>query len=108
MNKQEKGTFGVQNTTMVYRMPKELDHHVAKELCRELDMLVEGFQILELILDFERTEFMDSSGIGVLIGRSKTMKYRSGKLCVTHMGRRVNLIFQSAGLGKIIEVREEV
>lgn len=99
--------YQVNGQTLTYYMPKELDHHVAKELCRELDMLVETHLIQELVLDFQKTEFMDSSGIGVIIGRGKTMQFRRGKIYATHMGRRVRMIFQSAGLEKMIEVKEE-
>lgn len=98
--------YQVNGQVLTYFMPKELDHHVAQSLCRELDLLVETHRIMELILDFEKTEFMDSSGIGVLIGRGKTMQFRGGRVCAVHMGKRVNMIFQSAGLNKMIEVKE--
>lgn len=92
--------------TLVYYMPKEVDHHVASQLCKELDMLIETFAVHELELDFKQTEFMDSSGIGVIIGRSKTMQFRGGKIFASHLGRRVDMIFQSAGLQRIVEVKE--
>lgn len=99
--------YQVKGQTLIYYMPKELDHHVAKDLCRQLDMLVESYMVQELILDFQKTEFMDSSGIGVIIGRGKTMQFRRGKIYAAHMGKRVNMIFQSAGLGKMVEIKEE-
>lgn len=98
--------YQVEGQVLTYFMPKELDHHAAQRLCRELDLLVESHMIMELILDFEKTEFMDSSGIGVIIGRGKTMQFRGGRVCAVHMGKRVNMIFQSAGLGRIVEVKE--
>ena len=91
-------------TTLQYWMPKELDHHVAQRLCRELDSLIEMYQIKELILDFSETEFMDSSGIGVVIGRQKTMKFHNGTLYVKHLGKRVETIFKAAGLFRIVNV----
>lgn len=102
----EERSYTVDRGQLIYKMPKEVDHHVARELCRELDMLVESMQIKELILDFIFTEFMDSSGIGVVIGRSKTMQFRRGSLYVMHLGERVNTIFQAAGLFKIVQVKE--
>lgn len=107
MQKQYEKKYQVNGTRLIYRMPKELDHHVAQSLCRELDMLIESFGIRELVLDFAQTEFMDSSGIGVIIGRSKTMRFRDGKIFASHIGKRVEMIFQSAGLGKIVEVKRE-
>ena len=105
MEQRYEKKYEVCKAYMIYHMPKELDHHVAQLLCKELDMLIESFGIRELELDFKQTEFMDSSGIGVIIGRAKTMQFRGGKICASHLGRRVNIIFQSAGLQKIIEVK---
>jgi stage II sporulation protein AA (anti-sigma F factor antagonist) len=84
-------------------MPKELDHHVAQRLCGELDMLIETNRVMQLVLDFSDTEFMDSSGIGVIIGRSRIMQFRGGKVVAIRMGKRVNMLFHSAGLEKIVE-----
>ena len=98
--------YEIRGHRLKFYMPKELDHHVAQPLCKELDMLVEAFAIQELELDFGKTEFMDSSGIGVIIGRSKTMQYRGGKIAASHLGRRVAMVFQSVGLQKIVEVKE--
>lgn len=107
MEQQYEKKYEVKRNALIYQMPKELDHHVAQQLCKELDMLVESFGIKELELDFKQTEFMDSSGIGVIIGRSKTMQFHGGKIYASHMGRRVNMIFESAGLRKIVEVKGE-
>ncbi len=102
----EKIKYKVSGQTLIYHMPKELDHHVAQKICKELDMLVDSYMVKELVLDFVDTEFMDSSGVGVIIGRSKTMHFHNGKLCVANMGKRVQTIFCSAGLQKIVEVKE--
>lgn len=99
--------YEVKGQTLIYYMPKEVDHHVSQQLCKELDMLIESFAVKELELNFEKTEFMDSSGIGVIIGRSKTMQFRDGKISASHLSRRVKMIFQSAGLQKILEVKGE-
>ena len=99
--------YQVDGVQLIYQMPREVDHHVAKDMCRELDMLVESYRIKELVLDFAGTEFMDSSGIGVVIGRSKTMHFYGGKLYAMHLGTRVDTIFRSAGLYKIVSVKED-
>lgn len=99
--------FQLSGQSMIYEMPQELDHHVAQKLCKELDLLIDSYQVKELVLDFSNTEFMDSSGIGVIIGRSKTMRFRGGELCAMHLGHRVKMIFSSAGLNKIVRVKGE-
>lgn len=99
-------SYKVQDKKLTYIMPKELDHHVSMHLCKELDMLVDLYNIKELVLDFHQTEFMDSSGIGVVIGRSKTMQFHEGTLTVVHVGKRVDAIFKSAGIYKIVNIEE--
>ena len=106
MEQQYEKKFELRGQALIYYMPKELDHHVAQQLCRELDMLVETYMVKELELDFNQTEFMDSSGIGVVIGRSKTMQFREGKVFASHFNRRVEMIFKSAGLHRIVEIKE--
>lgn len=98
--------YQVEGNLLIYVMPKELDHHTAEKLCKELDMLVAAHQIKELILDFKETEFMDSSGVGIMIGRSKTMRFYDGHLYVKNMGKRVEGIFRAAGLYKMIKIKE--
>ena len=99
--------YDLSGKTLIYQMPQELDHHVAQQLCYELDRLVETYAVMELVLDFAQTEFMDSSGIGVIIGRSKTMRFREGKLYAANLGERVSTIFHAAGLDKIVAIKED-
>ena len=99
-------SYQVKGQVMFYTMPQELDHHVAQTLCKELELLLNAYQIKELILNFEETEFMDSSGIGVVIGRSKMMRFRNGKVYVVNLGKRIDDIFHAAGLYKIVDKKE--
>ena len=65
---------------------------------------MEGRLIKHIIFDFKNTDFMDSSGIGVVIGRQKNMKFHNGTLYVKHLGKRVETIFKAAGLFQIVNV----
>ena len=59
---------------VTYLMPKEVDHHCAGQIIAELDALIEGCGVRKIVFDMKQTEFMDSSGIGVLLNRYKQMK----------------------------------
>ena len=98
--------YRLEGKKLYFYMPKELDHHAAQSLCAELDTIIENYGVRELIFDFTETEFMDSSGIGVLIGRSKTMRFHQGKTFACGMGMRVKRIFEAAGLQQMIIVKE--
>ncbi len=84
-------------------MPRELDHHSAEQLRQEADLLIDSYRVRSLVFDFSGTEFMDSSGIGVLIGRCRNMNYCGGNVTARHMNARIQKIFRISGLHKMIE-----
>lgn len=84
-------------------MPRELDHHEAGKLRAQTDLLIENYQIRQLVFDFSQTEFMDSSGIGVIIGRCRNMGYFGGEVVAQNLNERVQKIFTISGLHKIIK-----
>lgn len=88
--------------------PREIDECAASEMREEADMLIDNYQIRHLIFDFSNTEFMDSSGIGMLIGRSRKMGYTGGSVVAENLNDRVQKIFTLAGLPKLITVVKEV
>lgn len=85
-------------------VPKELDHHHADVLRAEVEMLIHIHHARNLVFDFEQTEFMDSSGIGVLIGRCRNLGYSNGVVYARNLNGRIEKIFNASGLGKIIYV----
>ena len=108
MEKRYEKKYEVRGHVLTYQMPKEVDHHVAQQLCRELDMLVEAFAVQELELDFEKTEFMDSSGIGLLIGRYKSLIRIGADAEIINANKEVKRILDMAGIFKIMLIKEEI
>lgn len=98
--------YEITEDKLVVPMPKEVDHHVAKNLSREIDFMVDSWHVRKLVFDFSDTEFMDSSGIGVLIGRKKTMELYAGEVFAVNLGEHVEKIFEKSGLFRIICVDE--
>lgn len=99
--------YQLKDGCMRIAMPKEVDHHYAKQLRKEADLLIGAYHIRRLIFDFAGTEFMDSSGIGVLIGRCKNMGYSGGEVIAEHLNERIQKIFIVSGLHKLIRVMPE-
>ncbi|MGN0025983.1 anti-sigma F factor antagonist [uncultured Clostridium sp.] len=96
--------FEKQDDTLIIRLMGELDHHSAEEVRVKIDDRIDRDNIRKVILNFSGVTFMDSSGIGVVIGRYKKMKNRNGKLCVAEINRTVNKVFEISGMYKIIDV----
>lgn len=70
----------------------------------ETDLLIDSYHVKRLIFDFTETEFMDSSGIGVIIGRCKNMNYFGGEVMARNLNERVKKIFLVSGLHKIVQM----
>lgn len=99
--------FWLEEGTLVIRMPKEVDHHMAAKLRVEADRMIDAYPVRKLVFDFKETEFMDSSGIGVVIGRSRNMGYHGGEVFARNLSSRMEKIFLVSGLHKIIKTESK-
>lgn len=90
--------------TLWIQVPQELDHHSADGICREADRLVRQRDIREIVFDFSDTDFCDSSGIGMLMGRYKVMRALGGTVRAVQVQERVQKILMLSGIMKIIPV----
>ena len=79
----------------------ELDHHGARNALRELEMAVDAALPKVLVLDMSGITFMDSSGIGVLIGRYKLVQRLGGRIAVACPSDRIREIFRLSALDKL-------
>ena len=82
----------------------ELDHCNAPQIRRQLDDLLMDERVVHLVLDLENLTFMDSSGIGVLLGRLRTLSARGGSLSVKGMRPSVEKLFRLSGLDRVIGI----
>ena len=99
--------YQVQENCLTIFLPNEIDHHNAEELKRESDHLIERNHIRYVIFDFQDTVFMDSSGIGVIMGRYKRVFMLGGEVCAVHVGERMKKILTMSGVTKIMQIYEE-
>ena len=91
-------------TLLVEILSTELDHHIAREVREEIDKILMKKQISYIIFDFQYVNFMDSSGIGVIIGRYKKIVNHGGKVSVINMNTRVKKLFNLSGMTKIVSI----
>lgn len=87
---------------LIIRMPKEIDHHTADEIRAEIDKKIEFNCISNLIFDFENTDFMDSSGIGLILGRYKMVQYLGGTVSVVNASDSITKMMNMSGIDKFI------
>lgn len=79
----------------------ELDHHAAHSLREQIDAAIERSVAKTLRLDFSGVTFMDSSGIGLIMGRYRLMTARGGRLLVVGASERLLRVMKLAGLEKL-------
>ena len=98
--------FQVIDNYLMIKLPEEVDHHLAEGICKKADRFIVQKNVSNVVFDFEDTKFMDSSGIGIIMGRYRKISCFGGKVYAIHMDKKVERMFDMAGLNKIVEVLE--
>ena len=99
---------------LIFEISEDIDECIVQKIRRRLDNEIERYMPKEVIFDFNKVSFMDSAGMGLLIGRYKLVDMLGGKVEVTNLTTPVRKIFEMSGVLKIIpeiktkkEVRNE-
>ncbi|HPF53148.1 MAG TPA: anti-sigma factor antagonist [Eubacteriales bacterium] len=87
------------------RLVGELDHHSADKARVMMDTMLHDLSVRELVMDFSDVSFMDSAGLGTILGRYRKLALRGGKLTVTGVSDSIDRIFRMSGLYALVERR---
>ena len=87
---------------LVISMNAELDHHLAEEMRQVIDDVIDKRGVTHIVFDFTKVDFMDSAGIGMLLGRYKVIKMLGGQLELMNVNKQVEKVFEISGILKII------
>ena len=98
--------YEVRGDKLFIYLPEELDHHNAKIITEQSDWYIISNQIKNIVFNFSNTNFMDSSGVGVIMGRYKLIKPRGGNVTVTNINKTIDRILTISGLYKIVSKTE--
>jgi stage II sporulation protein AA (anti-sigma F factor antagonist) len=88
------------------RVEGELDHHTAEKLRKEVAQSLEQYEIKHMILNLGELSFMDSSGLGVILGRYNYINSLGGQMVVCAISPAVKRLFEMSGIFKIIRLEE--
>jgi stage II sporulation protein AA (anti-sigma F factor antagonist) len=97
----------VKDDVLLIRLKGELDHHTAEELRGRVTDMLEKEPIRHIVLNLEHLSFMDSSGLGVILGRYKQIKNLGGEMIVCSISPAVKRLFEMAGIFKIIRLETD-
>ena len=100
------GRFDVScdGATVVVSLIGEIDHHNASSLRTGIDKLIYEKRPKKLVLDLERIDFMDSSGLGLIMGRYSLVRELGGEVSLKNPGANILKICRLAGMERLIRI----
>lgn len=99
--------YDKENKILTLIITEEIDQHTADNIRRKLDNEIEIYNCKKVIFDFTNITFMDSSGIGMVLGRYKLVKMLGGEFELINVNRRLKKIFDMSGVSRIIKINNE-
>ena len=87
------------------QITEEIDHHTTEKIRRILDDEIERYIPKRMVFDFDKVSFMDSAGIGIILGRYKMMRMLGGSMEMINVNSNVRKIFEMSGIPKIIQIK---
>ena len=96
-------SYELRRNTLTVWLAGELDHSMAGRVREEIDALIEDARVRRLVFDVSQLDFMDSSGIGLIIGRYKRLSRRGGSVAVAAPDKRIDKLFQMSGVYQVVE-----
>ncbi|SFU98604.1 anti-sigma F factor antagonist [Alicyclobacillus macrosporangiidus] len=94
----------VKDGILVVRLRGDLDHHAVESIRDQIEAALEETHYRGLVLSFRGIEFMDSSGLGLILGRYRTLSQRGGRMAICEITAPLRRIFEMSGLLKILPV----
>lgn len=98
----------IYNDTLIIYLAGDIDQHKVSSIRDDVDSSIKNNNVRNIIFDFEKVDFMDSSGIGMVLSRYKSMGELGGKLILTSVSENTMRLFDMVGIKKIIDIFSSV
>ena len=89
---------------LIARLTGEIDHHSCVQIRQEVDREYQKNRSKDLIFNFDDVSFMDSSGIGMIMGRYRNVVICGGSIAAYNVSKEVNRILNMAGICKLVKI----
>ena len=96
--------FLERDRTLLVEITEEIDHHTTEKMRRKIDEDITRCMPRKVIFDFNKVSFMDSAGIGMVIGRYKMVNMIGGTTQMKNVKKSIRKIFEMSGVSKIIPI----
>ena len=104
--KQMKAQYIKKDKLLILKITEEIDHHSCEKIKKRADYEIQIHIPKKVIFDFENVNFMDSSGIGMVIGRYKLASMFGGKTTMINVKPAIKKVFEMSGILKLISIEE--
>ena len=96
--------FYEKDKLLIFKISEEIDDYTVRKIRRRADYEIERYMPKRVVFDFDSVTFMDSAGIGLIIGRYKFTNMLGGSLEVANLTQSVKKIFEMSGILKLIPI----
>lgn len=97
--------FYLRDKTIIIRLIGEMDQDTVGNLRQKLIEIIEKYEIINVVFNMKSLEFMDSTGIGIIIGRYNQLRVKGGKIILCSINRNVEKIVLLSGLPRICIIK---
>lgn len=99
--------FNKEDKKLIFKLTEDIDQHTVEKVRRKMDNEIKGYIPRKVVFDFSNISFMDSAGIGMVLGRYKLAKMLNGNLEIINVNKSMKKIFDMSGVSRIINIVEE-
>ena len=99
--------FNKKDNVLYLEITEEIDHHTTEKIRRLMDNEITRFMPRKIVFDFSKVSFMDSAGIGLLIGRYKLIKLLGGTAEIINTNKSIAKVLEMSGILKIIPIQNK-
>jgi len=92
----------IEEKILIFEITEELDHHVVDKIRKRTDYEIQRLMPKNVIFDFSKVKFMDSAGIGLILGRYKQVTNFGGEIKIVNVNERIKRILEMSGITKIV------
>lgn len=102
-----KITYIKKDKRLIFEIEEDIDECCVQKIRRRIDNEIQRYMPKEVIFDFSNVSFMDSAGIGLIIGRYKLINMIGGELKIANVNTQIQKIFEMNGLLRLIPVEQK-
>ena len=100
-------TYIKKDKRLIVEIEEDIDECCVQKIRRRIDNEIQRYMPKEVIFDFSNVSFMDSAGIGLIIGRYKLINMSGGDLKIANVNTQIQKIFEMSGLLRLIPVEQK-